>query len=152
MTVNDTDAAIRAALDGLGIAYTLDVLVESFLRSGQFVRVLADWSPNMDGVYLYCSFQPHFARSSTSSDRPQGARIAGASRTRFNLLAHSSFGGTPYSLDKAGIVECLTKSRRSVCPLIQVADELRVDLPHIDCRLHDIVGDSWRVGFCECSA
>jgi DNA-binding transcriptional LysR family regulator len=53
MTVNDTDAAIRAALDGLGIAYTLDVLVEPFLRSGQLVRVLADWSPNMEGVYLY---------------------------------------------------------------------------------------------------
>jgi DNA-binding transcriptional LysR family regulator len=53
MTVNDTDAAIRAALDGLGIVYTLDVLVEPFLRSGQLVRVLADWSPNMEGVYLY---------------------------------------------------------------------------------------------------
>src|SRR5712671_158867 len=53
ITVNDTDAAIRAALDGLGIVYTLDVLVEPFLRSGQLMRVLADWSPNMEGVYLY---------------------------------------------------------------------------------------------------
>jgi len=96
--------------------------------------------------------QPHCARSSTLSDRPQGARIAGASRIRFNLLAHSSFGGTPYSLDKAGIVECVTKSRRSVCPLIQIAGKLSVDLPHIDRRLHDVVGDSWRVGFCECGA
>jgi DNA-binding transcriptional LysR family regulator len=53
ITVNDTDAAIRAALDGLGIVYTLDALAEPFLRSGQLVRVLTDWSPNMEGVYLY---------------------------------------------------------------------------------------------------
>jgi DNA-binding transcriptional LysR family regulator len=53
ITVNDTEAAIRAALCGLGIAYTLDALVEPFLRSGQLVRVLEDWSPKWEGVYLY---------------------------------------------------------------------------------------------------
>ena len=28
-------------------------MVEPFLRSGQLVRVLEDWSPTMEGAYLY---------------------------------------------------------------------------------------------------
>jgi DNA-binding transcriptional LysR family regulator len=51
--VNDPDLAIRAAVDGLGIAYTLDTLAEPFLRLGQLVRVLEDWSPSFEGMYLY---------------------------------------------------------------------------------------------------
>ena len=51
--VNDTDLAVRAAVDGLGIAYTLEALAEPFLRSGQLVRVLEDWLPSFEGLYLY---------------------------------------------------------------------------------------------------
>src|SRR3981189_2510532 len=51
--VNDADLAIRAAVDGLGIAYTLEALAEPFLRSGQLVRVLEDWLPSFEGVFLY---------------------------------------------------------------------------------------------------
>jgi DNA-binding transcriptional LysR family regulator len=51
--VNDPDLAVRAAVDGLGIAYTLDALAEPFMRSGQLVRVLEDWSPSFEGMYLY---------------------------------------------------------------------------------------------------
>jgi DNA-binding transcriptional LysR family regulator len=36
--VNSPELAVRAALDGLGVAYTLEALAESFLRSGQLVR------------------------------------------------------------------------------------------------------------------
>ena len=39
--VNDADLAVRAAVDGLGIAYTIEALADPFLRSGQLVRVLA---------------------------------------------------------------------------------------------------------------
>jgi DNA-binding transcriptional LysR family regulator len=53
--VNDTDLAIRAALDGLGIAYTIEAVAEPFLRSGQLVRVLEDWSPSLEGLFLYYS-------------------------------------------------------------------------------------------------
>lgn len=53
ITVNSAETALRAALDGLGLAYTLDALAEPFLRSGQLVRVLANWSPSIEGVYLY---------------------------------------------------------------------------------------------------
>ena len=51
--VNDPDLAVRAALDGLGIAYTIEALAEPFLRSGQLVRVLEDWSPSFEGLFLY---------------------------------------------------------------------------------------------------
>jgi DNA-binding transcriptional LysR family regulator len=51
--VNDTDLAVRAAVDGLGIAYTGEALAEPFLRSGQLVRVLEDWSPSFEGLFLY---------------------------------------------------------------------------------------------------
>jgi DNA-binding transcriptional LysR family regulator len=53
--VNDTELAIRAALDGLGIAYTIEAVAEPFLHSGQLVRVLEDWSPSLEGLFLYYS-------------------------------------------------------------------------------------------------
>jgi DNA-binding transcriptional LysR family regulator len=53
--VNETDLAVRAAVDGLGIAYTVEALAEPFLRSGQLVRVLEDWAPSFEGLYLYYS-------------------------------------------------------------------------------------------------
>jgi DNA-binding transcriptional LysR family regulator len=51
--VNDADLATRAAVDGLGIAYTPETLAEPFLRSGQLVRVLEDWSPSFEGVFVF---------------------------------------------------------------------------------------------------
>ena len=51
--VNDPDMAVRAAVDGLGIAYTIESLADPFLRSGQLVRVLEDWSPSFEGLFLY---------------------------------------------------------------------------------------------------
>ena len=51
--VNDTDLAVRAAVDGLGIAYAIEAVADPFLRSGQLVRVLEDWSPSFEGFFLY---------------------------------------------------------------------------------------------------
>jgi DNA-binding transcriptional LysR family regulator len=51
--VNDPDLAVRAAVDGLGIAYSLEALAEPFVRSGQLIRVLEDWSPSFEGLFLY---------------------------------------------------------------------------------------------------
>jgi DNA-binding transcriptional LysR family regulator len=51
--VNDMDLAVRAAVDGLGIAYTIEALADPFLRSGQLVRVLENWSPFSEGLFLY---------------------------------------------------------------------------------------------------
>ena len=51
--VNDIDLAVRAAVDGLGIAYAAEAVADPFLRSGQLVRVLEDWSPSFEGFFLY---------------------------------------------------------------------------------------------------
>ena len=51
--VNNGYLAVRAAVDGLGIAYTIEAVAEPFLRSGQLVRVLEDWSPSFEGLFLY---------------------------------------------------------------------------------------------------
>ena len=53
VVVNDAELAIRAAVDGLAIAYTAEALVVPFLRSGQLLRVLEDWSPSAEGLFLY---------------------------------------------------------------------------------------------------
>jgi DNA-binding transcriptional LysR family regulator len=53
--VNNVDLAVRAAVDGLGIAYAVESVVEPFLRSGQLQRVLEKWSPSLEGVVLYYS-------------------------------------------------------------------------------------------------
>ena len=53
--VNTPELALRAALDGLGIAYAVEAQADSFVRSGQLVRVLEDWSPTIQGLFLYHS-------------------------------------------------------------------------------------------------
>jgi DNA-binding transcriptional LysR family regulator len=53
LMVNNGGLSVRAAVDGLGIAYTIEALAEPFLRSGQLVRVLEDWSPSFEGLFLY---------------------------------------------------------------------------------------------------
>ncbi len=51
--VNNPDLALRAAVDGLGLAYTIEAQAFPFLRSGQLVRVLEEWSPMLEGLFLY---------------------------------------------------------------------------------------------------
>jgi DNA-binding transcriptional LysR family regulator len=53
VTVNDIGLAARAAVDGLGIAYLLEAQAEPYLRSGQLIRILEDWSPSFEGLVVY---------------------------------------------------------------------------------------------------
>lgn len=53
VTVNSADLALRAAVDGLGLAYSLEGIAEPFLRSGKLIRVLEEWSPSFQGMSLY---------------------------------------------------------------------------------------------------
>jgi len=53
ITVNTPSLAVRAAVDGLGMVYMVEALVEPYLRTGQLVRVLEDWSPILEGFVLY---------------------------------------------------------------------------------------------------
>jgi DNA-binding transcriptional LysR family regulator len=53
LTVNTPELAIRAALDGLGIAYIPEGLAAPFLRTGQLVRVLEGFSAGVEGLFLF---------------------------------------------------------------------------------------------------
>jgi DNA-binding transcriptional LysR family regulator len=44
---------VRAAADGLGIAYVPDREAQPFLDDGQLVAVLSDWCPEIPGLFLY---------------------------------------------------------------------------------------------------
>lgn len=45
LIVNETDMALDAALDGIGLAYCLERYAEPHLRAGRLRRVLDEWSP-----------------------------------------------------------------------------------------------------------
>jgi DNA-binding transcriptional LysR family regulator len=53
VTVNVPDLAVRAAVDGLGIAYTVETLAAPFLGTGQLVRVLEGFSPSVEPFFLF---------------------------------------------------------------------------------------------------
>lgn len=50
---NDVDLLVRAALDGVGVAYVLESQVAEHLASGALVRVLGDWCVPFAGDFLY---------------------------------------------------------------------------------------------------
>ena len=44
---------LRAALDGFGLAYVPEDLVQPHLAEGRLMRVLDDWCPFYSGYHLY---------------------------------------------------------------------------------------------------
>jgi DNA-binding transcriptional LysR family regulator len=52
VTVNSSELALRAAIGGLGFAFVNDAVADPFLRSGQLVAVLRNWSVSYDGYFL----------------------------------------------------------------------------------------------------
>jgi DNA-binding transcriptional LysR family regulator len=53
LTVDDSSILIRAAIDGVGLAFTLEEHAAPHLASGALVRVLEDWCPPFAGYFLY---------------------------------------------------------------------------------------------------
>jgi DNA-binding transcriptional LysR family regulator len=53
LTVNSAEMALRAAQDGIGIAYVPEELATPFLRTGQLTRVLDSWSAAVEGLFLF---------------------------------------------------------------------------------------------------
>jgi DNA-binding transcriptional LysR family regulator len=51
--VNSCELALRAAADGLGLAYVIESEAGPLLRSGELARVLEEWSPAVEGLYLH---------------------------------------------------------------------------------------------------
>jgi DNA-binding transcriptional LysR family regulator len=58
LTVNSTELALRAALDGIGIAYIPEELAAPFVRAGQLMRVLDSWSAATEGLSIFHIFHP----------------------------------------------------------------------------------------------
>ena len=50
---NDVDLLVRAALDGLGLAYLMESTVARALAGGRLQRVLTRYCPRFPGLYLY---------------------------------------------------------------------------------------------------
>ena len=53
LIVDDAEIMIRAAIDGVGLAFTFEEHVAPHLASGALVRVLEDWCPPFAGYFLY---------------------------------------------------------------------------------------------------
>ena len=53
LILDDVHTMIRAATDGVGLAFTLEEHVAPQLESGALVRVLEDWCPPFAGYFLY---------------------------------------------------------------------------------------------------
>jgi DNA-binding transcriptional LysR family regulator len=53
LIVNDTDMKLRAAIDGLGLAYELHAVARPFIEAGLLVEALAPYSTDTPGFYLY---------------------------------------------------------------------------------------------------
>jgi len=53
LTLNSSIAMVDAALNGYGIAYVPESLVEQYIASGRLQLVLDGWSPKFAGYFLY---------------------------------------------------------------------------------------------------
>src|SRR5436190_3422226 len=53
LVVDDVELMVRAAIDGVGLAFMSDDRAAPHLASGELVRVLDDWCPPFPGFFLY---------------------------------------------------------------------------------------------------
>jgi DNA-binding transcriptional LysR family regulator len=53
LILDDLDLMIRAAIDGVGLAFMSEDRAAPYLASGALVRVLEDWCPPFPGFFLY---------------------------------------------------------------------------------------------------
>ena len=53
LIIDDTEIAVGAAIDGVGLAFTAEAHIAKPLTSGALVRVLEDWCPPFSGYFLY---------------------------------------------------------------------------------------------------
>jgi len=53
LAVDDVEVLIQAAIDGTGLAFTLEDHVSAHMASGALLRVLEDWCPPFAGYLLY---------------------------------------------------------------------------------------------------
>jgi DNA-binding transcriptional LysR family regulator len=85
LTVNEAEAAIRAALDGLGLAYTLDIVSDRISAAASWCASLLIGRQRstafISTIRAAGSLPPHCGPSSTWSARPRSPRAGAPSRT-----------------------------------------------------------------------
>ena len=59
LIVSDAEFMIRAALNGVGLAFSLEDYVAEHVARGTLVRVLEDWCPPFEGYFLYYPSRRH---------------------------------------------------------------------------------------------
>ncbi len=59
VVLDDVDLMVRAALDGVGVAFTFEEQVAPLLAKRRLVRVLEDWCPPFPGYFLYYPSRRH---------------------------------------------------------------------------------------------
>jgi DNA-binding transcriptional LysR family regulator len=59
VVLDDVDLMVRAALDGVGIAFTFEEQVKPLLSKRRLVRVLEDWCPPFPGYFIYYPSRRH---------------------------------------------------------------------------------------------
>jgi len=59
LIVDDVELMLRAAVDGVGLAYVSEDRVAEHLARGTLVRVLDDWCPPFPGFFLYYPSRRH---------------------------------------------------------------------------------------------
>ena len=53
LVVDDVQLLIRAAIDGVGLAFLMEEQARPYLANGRLVRVLEDWCEPFAGYFLY---------------------------------------------------------------------------------------------------
>jgi DNA-binding transcriptional LysR family regulator len=59
LIVNDVELTVRAALDGVGLAFALEEHAAEHIARRRLVRVLEDWCAPFDGFFLYYPSRRH---------------------------------------------------------------------------------------------
>lgn len=59
LTLDESDLMLRAAREGLGIAYLNEWQVSDDLQAGRLVQILGDWTPPYPGLCLYYPGRKH---------------------------------------------------------------------------------------------
>lgn len=63
LIVDDVELIVRAALEGVGLAFMAEETAAPHLASGALVRVLEDWCPPYPGFFLYYPIQRQLPRA-----------------------------------------------------------------------------------------
>ncbi|CAI0811002.1 LysR family transcriptional regulator [Serratia grimesii] len=81
LIVDDPQVLVRAAADGLGIAYLFESQAAEAVRDGRLLPLLTTWTPPFPGFYLYYPANrqmPRPLRAFIDFARQQGSKVAGA--------------------------------------------------------------------------